>query len=142
MEVEPPTGGAGSASRGGPRRAPSPATASAPSSTVALAIAPAASDPPTRSAGVLRYHIRFHDTTRTTRFSPKARTVHQMQRTKYWDRDNTGQLSYGESLGVALAPKPSRPGPGRPFGSKNRRPAARHDVGKTVKREDAKKKTR
>jgi hypothetical protein len=42
----------------------------------------------------------------------------------------------------ASAPKPSRPGPGRPEGSKNRRPATRHDVGKTVKREDAKKKTR
>lgn len=35
----------------------------------------------------------------------------------------------------ASAPKPSRPGPGRPLGSKNHRPAPRHDVGKTVKRE-------
>lgn len=35
----------------------------------------------------------------------------------------------------AAVPKPSRPGPGRPPGSKNRRPATRHDVGKTVKRE-------
>jgi hypothetical protein len=34
----------------------------------------------------------------------------------------------------ASAPKPSRPGPGRPAGSKNRRPATRCDVGKTVKR--------
>jgi hypothetical protein len=42
----------------------------------------------------------------------------------------------------ASAPKPSRPGPGRPQGSKNRRPATRHDVGKTVKREETKKKTR
>jgi hypothetical protein len=42
----------------------------------------------------------------------------------------------------ASAPKPSRPGPGRPAGSKNRRPATRHDVGKTVKREEPKKKTR
>ena len=42
----------------------------------------------------------------------------------------------------ASAPKPSRPGPGRPEGSKNRRPATRHDVGKTVKRDEAKKKTR
>ena len=42
----------------------------------------------------------------------------------------------------ASAPKPSRPGPGRPKGSKNRRPATRHDVGKTVKREEPKKKTR
>ena len=41
----------------------------------------------------------------------------------------------------ASAPKPSRPGPGRPEGSKNRRPAIRHDVGKTVKREEPKKKT-
>jgi hypothetical protein len=35
----------------------------------------------------------------------------------------------------AAAPKPSRPGPGRPPGSKNRKPAPRHDVGKTVKRD-------
>jgi hypothetical protein len=34
----------------------------------------------------------------------------------------------------ASAPKPTRPGPGRPPGSHNRRPALRHDVGKTVKR--------
>jgi len=40
----------------------------------------------------------------------------------------------------ASAPKPSRPGPGRPAGSKNQRPATRHDVGKTVKRSDAKSK--
>lgn len=30
----------------------------------------------------------------------------------------------------AGAPKPSKPGPGRPPGSRNRRPAPRHDVGK------------
>ena len=35
----------------------------------------------------------------------------------------------------AGAPKPGKPGPGRPPGSKNRRPAPRHDVGKTMKRE-------
>jgi DDE superfamily endonuclease len=35
----------------------------------------------------------------------------------------------------AAAPKPSRPGPGRPPGSKNRRRAPHHDVGKTVKRD-------
>jgi hypothetical protein len=35
----------------------------------------------------------------------------------------------------ASAPKPSTPGPGRPPGSKNRRPAPRHDVGKLTKRE-------
>jgi hypothetical protein len=40
----------------------------------------------------------------------------------------------------ASAPKPSRPGPGRPAGSKNLRPATRHDVGKTVKRTDPKTK--
>ncbi|OIJ85383.1 transposase [Streptomyces sp. MUSC 14] len=34
----------------------------------------------------------------------------------------------------ARAPKPSRPGPGRPLGSKNRRPATRYNVGKTLKR--------
>jgi hypothetical protein len=32
-------------------------------------------------------------------------------------------------------PKPGKPGPGRPLGSKNRRPAPHHDVGKTIKRE-------
>jgi len=35
----------------------------------------------------------------------------------------------------AGAPKPGKPGPGRPPGSLNRRPAQRHHVGKTVKRE-------
>jgi hypothetical protein len=34
----------------------------------------------------------------------------------------------------AGAPKPSKPGPGRPPGSKNRHPAPCHDVGKTTKR--------
>jgi len=34
----------------------------------------------------------------------------------------------------AGAPKPGKPGPGRPPGSKNRRPAARRDVGKTSKK--------
>jgi len=41
----------------------------------------------------------------------------------------------------ASVPKPSGPGPGRPPGSKNRHPATRHDVGKTVKREKPQKKT-
>jgi hypothetical protein len=35
----------------------------------------------------------------------------------------------------ADAPKPGKPGPGRPPGSANRRPAPRYDVGKTFKRE-------
>jgi hypothetical protein len=35
----------------------------------------------------------------------------------------------------AGAPKPGKPGPGRPPGSKNRRPATRYDVGKTAKRD-------
>lgn len=35
----------------------------------------------------------------------------------------------------AAAPKPTTPGPGRPPGSHNRRPAPRHDVGKTAKRD-------
>ena len=43
---------------------------------------------------------------------------------------------------LAGVPKPGKPGPGRPPGSKNRRPATRHDVGKTVKRDEPKKKTR
>ncbi|MFI6318794.1 NF041680 family putative transposase [Nonomuraea sp. NPDC050556] len=34
----------------------------------------------------------------------------------------------------ARVPKPSRPGPGRPPGIPNRRPATRYDVGKTIKR--------
>ncbi|MCX4673586.1 transposase [Streptomyces sp. NBC_01381] len=34
----------------------------------------------------------------------------------------------------ARAPKPSRPGPGRPSGTRNRHPATRYDVGKTLKR--------
>jgi hypothetical protein len=33
----------------------------------------------------------------------------------------------------ARAPKPNRPGPGRPLGSKNRPPATRYDVGKTTR---------
>jgi len=35
----------------------------------------------------------------------------------------------------AGAPKPGKPGPGRPPGSKNGRPAPRHDAGKTTTRE-------
>ncbi|WUH88672.1 transposase [Streptomyces sp. NBC_00433] len=34
----------------------------------------------------------------------------------------------------ARVPKPTRPGPGRPLGSKNQQPATRYDVGKTVRR--------
>lgn len=41
--------------------------------------------------------------------------------------------------GLASAPKPAKPGPGRPPGSKNHRPPARHDVGKIVKRQATKK---
>jgi hypothetical protein len=41
---------------------------------------------------------------------------------------------------LASAPKPSRPGPGRPPGSKNRRLATRHDVGKNEKPGEPKKK--
>lgn len=37
----------------------------------------------------------------------------------------------------ARAPKPNRPGPGRPPGSKNRHPATRHDVGKTTRRPES-----
>ena len=39
----------------------------------------------------------------------------------------------------AGAPKPGKPGPGRPPGSKNRRPATRHDVGKNLKKATASK---
>ncbi len=38
----------------------------------------------------------------------------------------------------AGAPKPGKPGPGRPPGSKNRRPAGRHDVGKNHEQGTAK----
>ena len=41
---------------------------------------------------------------------------------------------------LASAPKPSKPGPGRPPGSKNRRPATRHDVGKNEKPDQPEKK--
>ena len=41
---------------------------------------------------------------------------------------------------LASAPKPGKPGPGRPPGSKNRRPATRHDVGKTPKPDGPSKK--
>jgi hypothetical protein len=42
---------------------------------------------------------------------------------------------HATSAQPAVAPKPSTPGPGRPPGSPNRRPAPHHDVGKTVKRD-------
>jgi DDE superfamily endonuclease len=38
-----------------------------------------------------------------------------------------------KTIQPASAPKPTHPGPGRPPGAKNRHPAPRHDVGKTVK---------
>jgi hypothetical protein len=41
---------------------------------------------------------------------------------------------------LASAPKPAKPGPGRPPGSRNRRPATRHDVGKTLKQTQSKTK--
>ncbi|GAA2464619.1 NF041680 family putative transposase [Streptomyces mauvecolor] len=37
----------------------------------------------------------------------------------------------------ARAPKPSTPGPGRPLGSKNWRPATRYDVGKSTRRPES-----
>ncbi|MFJ6780356.1 hypothetical protein [Streptomyces yangpuensis] len=37
----------------------------------------------------------------------------------------------------ASAPKPTRPGPGRPLGSKNRRPAVRYEVGRVLARGEA-----
>lgn len=37
----------------------------------------------------------------------------------------------------ASAPKPSTPGPGRPLGSKNRRPTTHYDVGKTTRRPES-----
>jgi hypothetical protein len=56
-------------------------------------------------------------------------------------RVRRGYRSIRQTLPVpASAPKPSRPGPGRPAGSRNRRPATRYDVGKTVKRTEPKAK--
>jgi hypothetical protein len=43
---------------------------------------------------------------------------------------------------LTAAPKPGKPGPGRPPGSSNRRPAARHDVGKTTSKKKKAKKTK
>jgi DDE superfamily endonuclease len=43
---------------------------------------------------------------------------------------------------LTAAPKPGKPGPGRPPGSKNRRPATRHDVGKTTSNKTTQKTTR
>jgi DDE superfamily endonuclease len=58
-------------------------------------------------------------------------------------RVRQGYRNIRQALPVpASAPKPAKPGPGRPPGSKNRRPATRHDVGKTVKRTEPKKETR
>ncbi|MFF5239851.1 DDE superfamily endonuclease [Streptomyces sp. ScaeMP-e48] len=37
----------------------------------------------------------------------------------------------------ARAPKPATPGPGRPLGSKNQRPATRYDVGKSTRRPES-----
>ena len=42
---------------------------------------------------------------------------------------------------LAGAPKPGKPGPGRPPGS-TKRQATRHEVGKSVKRDQPEKKTR
>jgi len=43
---------------------------------------------------------------------------------------------------LAAAPKPGKPGPGRPPGSRNRRPATRHDVGKNTSKKTMKKTAR
>ncbi|MEV6212542.1 NF041680 family putative transposase [Kitasatospora sp. NPDC051914] len=42
---------------------------------------------------------------------------------------------HAKALNPAGVPQPTRPGPGRPPGTKNRRPAPHYDVGKTIKRE-------
>ena len=43
---------------------------------------------------------------------------------------------------LTAAPKPGKPGPGRPPGSRNRRPATRHRVGKTTSKNKTEKTTR
>lgn len=58
-------------------------------------------------------------------------------------RSRAGRPGKGPLGMLAGAPKPSKPGPGRPPGSKNRRPATtRHDIGKTVKCDEPDKKDR
>jgi len=47
---------------------------------------------------------------------------------------------HGALPALTAAPKPGKPGPGRPPGSRNRRPATRHDVGKTARPAGPKKK--
>jgi hypothetical protein len=46
---------------------------------------------------------------------------------------------YGTLPVLTAAPKPGKPGPGQPPGSKNRHPATRHDVGKTTTKKKPKK---
>jgi hypothetical protein len=48
---------------------------------------------------------------------------------------------HGALPALTAAPKPGKPGPGRPPGSRNRRPAARHDVGKTTTKKATQKTT-
>ncbi|MGE6723734.1 NF041680 family putative transposase, partial [Streptomyces niveus] len=53
-------------------------------------------------------------------------------------RDRRGFRNLRPSLSCpARAPKLNLPGPGRPPGSKNRRPATRYDVGKTTRRPES-----
>jgi DDE superfamily endonuclease len=54
-------------------------------------------------------------------------------------RVRRGFRSICETLpSLTAAPKPGKPGPGRPPGSRNRHPAARHDVGKTTNKKKTK----
>ncbi len=46
---------------------------------------------------------------------------------------------HGTLPALTAAPKPRKPGPGRPPGSRNRRPATRHDVGKTTSKKTTQK---
>jgi DDE superfamily endonuclease len=48
---------------------------------------------------------------------------------------------HGTLPALTAAPKPGKPGPGRPPGSKNRHPATHHDVGKTTTKKAAQKPT-
>jgi hypothetical protein len=83
----------------------------------------------------------------TARARAWGRLHQQLAKRGAWER-HQGELPVVEGtlirLDVGHLPgrRAPRPGPGRPAGSRNQRPATRHDVGKTVKREESKKKTR
>jgi hypothetical protein len=77
---------------------------------------------------------------------PPRRAARPAQPPLRWRVDDANRARRGfhrvrQNLPVpASAPKPGRPGPGRPPGARNHRPASRHDASKTVKRTGTKPK--